>query len=45
MMKRLSTVLLCLLALTLSAVAQPLKSATKKSATPAPPDKAYLQKI
>jgi ketosteroid isomerase-like protein len=44
-MKRLSTVLLCLLALTLSAVAQPPKSATKKSATPAPPDRAYLQKI
>ena len=42
-MKRLSTALLCLLALTLSALAQPSKPATKKS-TP-PPDRAYLQKI
>ena len=44
-MKRLSAVLLCLLALTLSAVAQPPKPATKKSGRSAPPDKAYLQKI
>jgi ketosteroid isomerase-like protein len=44
-MKRLSTVLLCLLALTLSGIAQPPKPAAKKSATPAAPDKAYLQKI
>jgi len=44
-MKRLSTVLLCLLALTLSGVAQQPKAAAKKSAAPAAPDKAYLQKI
>ena len=44
-MKRLSAVLLCLLALTLSSTAQPPKAAAKKSATPAAPDKAYLQKI
>jgi ketosteroid isomerase-like protein len=44
-MKRLSTVLLCLLALTLSVVAQSPKAAAKKSASPAAPDKAYLQKI
>ena len=44
-MKRLSTVLMCLLALTLSAIAQPPKPATKKSAAPPAPDKAYLQKI
>ncbi len=44
-MKRLFTVLLCLFALTLSGVAQPPKAAAKKSAAPAPPDKAYLQKI
>ena len=43
-MKRLSAILSCLLALTLSAFAQPPK-ATKKSAAPPPPDKAYLQKI
>ncbi len=43
-MKRLSAVLLCLLVLTLSALAQPPKAA-KKSAGPPPPDKAYLQKI
>jgi ketosteroid isomerase-like protein len=42
-MKRLSTVLLCLLALTLSGIAQPPKASAKKS--PAAPDKAYLQKI
>jgi ketosteroid isomerase-like protein len=41
-MKRLSAVLLCFLVLTLSGLA---KSAPKKSATPAAPDKAYLQKI
>jgi len=43
-MKRLSTVLICLLALTLSGIAQPPKAA-KKSAAPPAPDKAYLQKI
>jgi len=43
-MKRLSIVLLCLFALTLSSVAQSPKAA-KKSGTPAAPDKAYLQKI
>jgi hypothetical protein len=44
-MKRLSTVLLCLLALTLSAIAQPPKPSKKKSAAPPSPDKAYMQKI
>jgi ketosteroid isomerase-like protein len=44
-MKRLSTVLFCLLALTLSAIAQPPKPPTKKSAAPPAPDKTYLQKI
>ena len=44
-MKRLSAVLLCLLALTLSALAQSPKPAAKKTAAPAAPDKAYLQKI
>jgi ketosteroid isomerase-like protein len=44
-MTRFSTVSLCLLALTLSAVAQSPKAAAKKSATAAAPDKAYLQKI
>jgi len=44
-MKRLYTVLLCLLALTASSVAQPPKSAAKKSTATAPPDKAYLQQI
>jgi ketosteroid isomerase-like protein len=44
-MRRLSAVLPCLLALTLSAIAQPPKPAAKKSAAPAPPDKAYLQNI
>ncbi len=44
-MKRLSIVLLCLLALTLSAIAQPPKADAKKSAAPPAPDKAYLQKI
>jgi ketosteroid isomerase-like protein len=52
-MKRLSTVLLCLLALSVFSLAQPpqsagKKSAAKKSATPAAPaapDKAYLQQI
>ncbi len=44
-MKRLYAVLLCLLALTLSSIAQPPKPAAKKSAAPAPPDKAYLQTI
>jgi ketosteroid isomerase-like protein len=44
-MKRLPAVLLYLLALTLSAIAQPPKPAAKKSAAPPPPDRAYLQKI
>jgi ketosteroid isomerase-like protein len=44
-MKRLSTVVLCLLVLTLSALAQPSKPAAKKSAAPPAPDHAYLQKI
>jgi ketosteroid isomerase-like protein len=41
-MKRLSAILLCLLTLTLSGMAKP---ATKKTAAPPAPDKAYLQKI
>ena len=44
-MKRLSAVLLCTLALTLSGLAQPSKPTAKKSAAPAAPDKAHLQKI
>ena len=44
-MKRLSTILTCLLALTLSALAQSPKPTAKKSAAPPPPDHAYLQKI
>ncbi len=44
-MKRLSTVLICLLALTLFGIAQRSKPAAKKSVSPAAPDKAYLQKI
>jgi ketosteroid isomerase-like protein len=44
-MKRHFNVLLCLLALTLFSIAQPPKPATKKSAVPPAPDKAYLQKI
>jgi ketosteroid isomerase-like protein len=43
-MKRVS-LLLCLLALALSAIAQPPQSAAKKSAAPAPPDRACLQRI
>jgi ketosteroid isomerase-like protein len=43
-MKRTLVFLFCVLSLTLSVLAQPPKSAAKKSATPAP-DKAYLQKI
>jgi len=43
-MKRLLTVSLCLLALTLSGFAQVKKSPMKKAAGPTP-DKAYLQKI
>jgi len=43
-MNRLSTIVLCLLALALSGTAQPSKPAPKK-ATPPVPDKAYLQKI
>jgi ketosteroid isomerase-like protein len=44
-MKRPFPVLLCLLALTLSAIAQAPKPPTKKSAAPPAPDKSYLQKI
>jgi ketosteroid isomerase-like protein len=44
MLKRLFTVSLCLLAVTLSASAQPKKS-MKKSATGPAPDKALMQKI
>jgi ketosteroid isomerase-like protein len=44
-MKRLPAVLLSLLALTLSGIAQPPKPAANKSAAPPAPDKAYLQKI
>jgi ketosteroid isomerase-like protein len=44
-MKRLSTILLCLLAFTFFSVAQSPKAAPKKAAAPAAPDKAYLQKI
>jgi len=43
-MKRSSTAMLCLFALTLSALAQPPKPPAKKPVSP-PPDKAYLQKI
>lgn len=45
MLKRLLTVLLCLLALTLSGFAQTKKSTVRKSAAGPAPDKAYLQKI
>jgi ketosteroid isomerase-like protein len=41
-MKRLSTALLCLLAFTLSGLAQPPQPAAK---SPAAPDRAYLEKI
>ena len=44
-MKRVLTVLLCVLALTLSGSAQTKKSAMKKSAAGPVPDKAYLQKV
>ncbi len=44
MLKRLLTVSLCLVALSLSVAAQAKKSPMKKAAGPAP-DKAYLQKI
>jgi len=44
-MKRTSVVLLCLVALTLAGLAQPPKAPAKKSTAPAPPDRAYLQKI
>jgi len=43
-MKRLSAVVLCVLTLTLSTLAQPSKAVAKKSNPPAP-DKAYLQKM
>jgi len=45
MMKRLLTLSLCLLAVTLSGFAQSKKSAMKKPAAGPAPDKAYLQKI
>ena len=44
-MKRLFTLLLCVLALTPSAFARPPQASAKKSAAPAPPDRAYLQRI
>jgi ketosteroid isomerase-like protein len=45
-MKRIPAVVLCLLAVTLSALAQSPKTAAKKTAAiPAAPDKAYLQTI
>ena len=43
-MKRLFTVSLCLLVLTLSSIAQPRPASKKSAASPAP-DKAYMQKI
>ena len=45
MLKRVLTVSLCLLALTLTGAAQTKKSAMKKSPAGPAPDKAYLQKI
>jgi ketosteroid isomerase-like protein len=45
MMNRILTVSLCLLALTLSGVAQTKKPAMKSNAAGAAPDKAYMQKI
>jgi ketosteroid isomerase-like protein len=45
MMKRFFTVSLCLLALTLSGLAQAKKPAMKKSSAVPVPDKTYLQKI
>lgn len=45
MSKRLIIVSFCLFALTLSAASQTKKSTMKKVASPAPPDKAFLQKI
>ena len=45
MLKRLLTVSLCLLALTLSGAAQTHKSTMKRTVAPTAPDKAYMQKI
>jgi ketosteroid isomerase-like protein len=45
MLKRYLTVSLCLLALTLSGLAQTKKTTTKKAAAGPVPDKAYLQKV
>lgn len=45
MLKRLLTVSLCLLALSLAGFAQTKKSSMKKSSAGPAPDKAYLQKI
>jgi ketosteroid isomerase-like protein len=45
MLKRLFTVSLCLLTLTLTGMAQAKKPATKKTATGPTPDKALMQKI
>jgi ketosteroid isomerase-like protein len=45
MRQRSASTLLCLLVLTLCVSAQTKKAATKKSAVPPAPDKAYLQKI
>jgi len=44
-MKRLFALSLCLLALSISSFAMPLKPAAKKSSAGPAPDKAYLQKI
>jgi len=44
-MKRLLTISLCVLAITLSGFAQVKKPSMKKSAAGAAPDKAYMQKI
>ncbi|MGA8764679.1 MAG: nuclear transport factor 2 family protein [Candidatus Sulfotelmatobacter sp.] len=45
MLKRLLTLSLFLLTLTVSSFAQPAKSAAKKSSAGSAPDKAYLQKL
>ena len=45
MLKRLLAVTLCVLALSLSGLAQTKKSTTKKSPAGPTPDKAYLQKV
>ena len=45
MLKRPASILLCLLALAFCVSAQTKKAATRKTAAPPAPDKAYLQKI